>query len=392
MKFEMEMLAGVDIGNAKTEVVFLENGELKHVRQPSVVSLLSSKPDDSSDMEEVQIVKSLTDNLSVNIFSKGLKYDGMYYVGNKALSSNKKATNMGISLGQKSTQDIPLITPLSLVAAIALQTAYKQTNKIPKTIDVTLQMVTAIPSSEYNNNKKSAKDLEERFLHEHTINLNVGEENVIVTINVKNIKVTEEGKTAMLAFLNSDPSILRHFNETYKLNATPADFSDSKSLHADIGDGTSEFVFTHGYTPVPNSSHGEILGVGHATNEAIEMYRKEMNGLIGKILRQQFIETLSQNTDKAEIAKEQMEKATKGQAIAILESIIQSFSEQTSSSADYFFVHGGGSIVFKEQMYKDLLDFAAKVSGKVVWIPEEYATTMISRGNFYLAEALFGDK
>jgi plasmid segregation protein ParM len=386
----MELLAGIDIGNAKTEVVFMEDGELQFVRQPSVISILSSKPE-ASDLEEDYLIKNLSNNLSVQIFSEGLKHDGMYFVGEKALSSGKKTSNMNIASGLgKSQNDIPLITSLSIVASIGLQREYKATNNLPKTLNLDLKMATAIPSSEYN--KKSSKDLEERFLGEHQVSLYIGEKNVIVNITVTDCKVTEEGKTSMLAFYNSDDSILQHFNETYNLQYTTKDFSDALSLHADVGDGTTEFVFTEGYNPVPNSSSGKRIGVGHATNDAIELYKEEMQGTIGDINRQEFMKTLLSKGEKGKTAKEMMFRATRGQAINIINEIEEAFSRNTSSNADYFFVHGGGSIIFKTQMYDDLIAFTEKVLGKVVWIPEEHATKMNSRGTFWLAQALYGDK
>lgn len=332
-------------------------------------------------------MNSLFDNLTVQTFSNGINQDGLYFIGNKALLSPDGIRNMPISNGAKSEHDIPLLTSLSMLAGIGLKQFYRQTEKLPKTLSLNVKMATAIPSSEYS--KSSAKRLEERFSGEHTINLFVGESTVLVTINITHCKVTEEGKTSMLAFLNSDSSILRHYNDEYSKNMTPADFSEALSLHADIGDGTSEIVYTKGFNPVPNGSKGLRVGVGHATKNAINLYKEALGGKVGEITRQHFMVALNGKTEKAKIAREQMEKATKTQAFKILDSISEGFADITSSTADYFFVHGGGSIIFKKDLYEELIKFANQVHSEVVWIPEEHATTMNSKGTFYLAQYLF---
>jgi len=327
------------------------------------------------------------DGLAVHIFSPALKRDGIYFVGNKALNSQHSIKTLNIITGNKASQDIPVVTSLSMMAGIGIQNYYKTNNNVPDTLTINTKMVTAIPSSEYT--KENAKKLEDRFINDHKVNVYIGSKTVLVNIKITHCKVTEEGKTAMLAFLNSSDHILKHYNETYKENAKPEDFVNVKALHIDIGDGTSEFIYTKGANPVPNGSTGERVGVGHATTEAIKLYREELGGLIGDITRQHFIDVMNESSPKSKVAKEKMHQASYIQGEEILEKIKESFQVVTSSNAEYFFVHGGGSVVFKDDMYNDLLEFAKTVLARVVWIPEEFATSMNSRGTYYLAEVLY---
>ncbi|MCM3405450.1 ParM/StbA family protein [Cytobacillus oceanisediminis] len=382
----MKLCCGIDIGNAKTEVAFMESNALKFVRQPSVISYLLSKPD-SNDAEESSIVSNLLDNLLVHISSSALKRDGLFFVGKKALTANQNVKNMNIVLGKKSQHDIPIITSLSMLAGIALKKYYNSKTEVPNTLSLEVKMATAIPSSEYS--RSNAKQLEDRFKQEHTVTIYVGTKSTVVSINIKECKVTEEGKTSMLAFVNSDEEILKHYNDTYNENAVPEDFANASALHTDIGDGTSEFVYTMGFNPVANGSFGRRVGVGHATSDAIRLYGEELGGMIGEITRQHFMSLLQGTSEKSKIAKEKMKESTFIQGQKIIEHIQEGFSEKTSSSADYFFVHGGGSIVFKDDMYEDLIDYANTVRARVVWIPAKFATSMNSKGTFYLAKHLF---
>lgn len=381
----MNYLAGIDIGNANTEIAIIKDGVIAYTRQDSVISYLPSTPT-GTDENVDYIIENIFDNLTVNFFSSKVKQNGVYYVGKKALTSNKQVRNMTISSGNKSDNDIPLITSLSMVAAMALKEYYETEKELPSELSVDLKMATAIPSSEYTLDK--AKYLEKRFLEgQHIVTLFIADKTVAVTVDVTACKVTEEGKTAMLAFLNSDNDILENYNKTYKKKAVVTDFDESSALHNDIGDGTSEFVGTEGTNPY--SSAGVRIGVGHATQEAIELYRSALGGNVGELKRQQFMDLLKRNNDKAQIAREKLETALVGQSSLIFDEISNAFIQLTNSNADYFFVHGGGSIVFNEYLYDTLVEYAKTVHGEVVWIPEKYATHMNSTGTLYLAKALF---
>lgn len=381
----MNLCVGIDIGNAKTEMAFELEKKLHLVRQPSVISYLPRTPE-SNDLPLEHVMENLMDNLIVNISSPSIKRNGDYYIGKKAMQHDGIKTNMMISLGGKSTHDLPIITSLSLVAATSVKKHYDTEGELPESLSINLKMATAIPSSEYS--RQNAKTLEDRFKTKHILTLYIGEYQVLTSIKVVECKVTEEGRTSMLAFLNSDNEILKDFNEIYGENKKPSDFLKARTLHADIGDGTSEFVVIEGASPVQGLSKGKRLGVGHASDLAISLLREQIN-ISDKFTRQQLQEWLGRENEKGQLARTLMKEATYGQAISILEEIQLAYQELASSDADYAFVHGGGSITFKEDLQEELMNFAKNNHFKVVWIPEKYATTMNSRGTFHLAQMMF---
>ena len=381
----MNLCVGIDIGNAKTEMAFESEKQLQLVRQPSVISYLPRTPE-SNDLPLEQVMENLIDNLIVNISSPSIKRNGDYYIGKKAMQHDGIKTNMMISLGGKSTHDLPVITSLSLVAATSVKKYYDTEGELPESLSINLKMATAIPSSEYS--RQNAKTLEDRFKNKHILTLYIGEYQVLTSIKVVECKVTEEGRTSMLAFLNSDNEILQDFNEIYGENKKPSDFLKARTLHSDIGDGTSEFVVIEGASPVQGLSKCKRLGVGHASDLAISLLREQIN-ISDKFTRQQLQEWLGRENEKGQLARTLMKEATYGQALSILEEIQLAYQELASSDVDYAFVHGGGSITFKEDLQEELMSFAEHNHFKVVWIPEKFATTMNSRGTFYLAKMLF---
>ncbi|PEM59939.1 hypothetical protein CN613_28190, partial [Bacillus pseudomycoides] len=56
-------------------------------------------------------------------------------------------------------------------------------------------------------------------------------------------------------------------------------FSKKKILHADIGDGTTEYIYTDGLNPIPDSCTGERRGIGHALLEAISLLQDKRPGV-----------------------------------------------------------------------------------------------------------------
>lgn len=385
----MKKVLGIDIGNAKTELFFEGKDGEKSVRQPSVISYLLRSPD-APDVTEEQVMSSLMDNLLVTISSKAIKKNGLYYVGKIALQHYGTKSNMNLDLGGKTNHDVPLITSLSLIAATSIKEHYEQHNELPENMNVEVKMATAIPSSEFST--ENAKRLEDRFKERHTVVVHVGEEEIMTSIKVSECKVTEEGKTAMLAFYESDPSILSDYNELYKENKVPSDFDEVMSLHTDIGDGTTELTVINGLSPIQGLSTGSRLGVGHASMDAISLLRESSMNISSDFTRQQLQEWLKQDSERGHLVRGFMDEATYNQSVAILETIQTAYQKLASSNVDYLFVHGGGSITFEEHLKGELVDFARNNHSKVVWIPKEYASQMNSRGTYTLAKMLYEKK
>lgn len=383
----MKKVVGIDIGNAKTEIAFEHNKEVRFERIPSVTSYLTSVPD-APDMPLSEAVNNLLDNIVVYFSSKAVKQAGNYLVGKRALQSDRSKQVLNLSLGGKSSSDVPLITSLSLVAASSIKEYFEANEELPETLQIDLKMVTAIPSSEFSS--EAQEHLENRFIKgTHNLTLYVGDQQVMVTIKVSECKVTEEGKTSMLAFAYSSPDILSLYNSQYNDDKKPSDFLTSRSLHTDIGDGTTEFVLIDGVNPVPGQSQGIRSGVGHASEDATKLLKSSPMNISSNFTRQAFQEWLKLDNEKGELARDLMDRAIYSQAQSISEQIQTAFQELAGSDISYLFVHGGGSVTFKDSLSEDLATFTKNNFCKLVWIPEEYASNMNSKGTFILAKNLY---
>ncbi|MDI3236180.1 ParM/StbA family protein [Exiguobacterium antarcticum] len=386
----MKKVVGIDIGNAKTEIAFEHNKEVRFERIPSVTSYLTSVPD-APDIPLDKAVEDLLNNIVVYFSSTAVKQNGNYFVGKRALQSDRQKNVLNLQLGGKSDNDIPIISSLSLVAASSVKEYFEENQALPESLQIELKMVTAIPSSEFNT-ETSAK-LTNRFKGIHNLTLYVSDQQVSVTIKVSECRVTEEGKTSMLAFAYSSPDILSLYNAQYNENKKPSDFLSSRSLHTDIGDGTTEFTVIDGVNPVPGQSEGIRSGVGHASEEAAKLLKKDSTmSISSKFTRQAFQEWLKRDDLKGDLARDYMNRSIYSQAQSISEQIQTAFQELAASDISYLFVHGGGSVTFKDALKEELTLFTKNNFCKLVWIPEEYASNMNSRGTFILAKNLYQSK
>lgn len=377
----MKLVVANDIGNSETKIIV--NDTL--IKQPSVVKRLLSKPN----VMETNVKKNianLLDELIVHVTSNAIKRSGLYFIGKRANMTADKVENMNIKLGNKSKHDIPVLMTLSMLAARSVQLAYQENQELPSSMSVDVFMTTAIPASEYSADQ--ARYLEGRFTsNDHVVIVYVGETPVTVTLHFQTVKVTQEGIPALYALLESENEILKNYNEHYKKQAVPKDFANKRILHVDIGDGTTEYIYTVGMNPVTDVCSGEKRGVGHATEEATQLLKEEVGGFLN-LNRQQFMDIFRDPSHHLhDLAVRFMQEARYSQAQRILEDIQEKYSD-IAGNVDVIAVYGGGSIQFKEELYEELLDFANTVHCEVLWIPEKYAVDMNVNGLHVINEKI----
>lgn len=387
----MKLMVANDIGNSETKMI-VNKGQI--FRQPSIIKTLLTLPT-AVETDVKKNIANLLDELVVSISSKSIRTSGAYAIGNKANGLGGTVENMNIRLGNKHLHDIPVIMTLSLLAAKAVQMDFEENQKLSTNLSVNVKMSTAIPASEYKPD--NAKLLEQRFTgagenREHVVSVYVGNEIVQVIINFNEVKVTQEGNPAIYTIGSGEQDILRLYNEQYKKSATPKEFRNKKVFHSDIGDGTTEYIYTIGANPKNDASTGERRGVGHATEEALKLFTEQL-GVTINYNRHRFMNVLRDtNHNFHNEAIKCMDLAKQLQSRLIFEDIKDKYLDKTSGDVELFTVYGGGSIQFKEALYEDLIQFAESVNAEVLWIPEEYAVDLNVRGLQVLNENVFFKK
>lgn len=383
MKETMELLVANDNGNSEQDLII--NGDL--IQQPNVYAKVGTLPN-LDDLNEVYMAKNLLDNLIVTITSPGLNNNTptTYYVGEYTSKTGMMLSNIEIgAVNSKIESDVPVINTLANIAGYSVQNYYKVNEVIPEELTVKVDMVTALPVNQHS--KDNAQIFANRFIGKHEVIVYLGINKVKVEICFDYVKVLPEGVTTA-HYLNSKEDkthILEEFCKDYNVDLKNIDFEDKKILHVAIGEGTTEYPLTEGISFNPNFIQGSPNGVGHA----IEVVRNKFINLknLSKFSRQDYSKVLKNVNHKYYVsAKELIEPEFERQADAILQFVRHEVTK-ANNEVDYICVYGGGSILMKEYLKANLLDFAEKTDIKVIYIPEPDAVTIEVKGMWVFANS-----
>lgn len=377
--------AAFDNGNSSVKGI-IRNKETKSTEvQPSLVKPILTLPAFTETSVD-NAVANLFDNLIVNITSNALKIGGLYAVGTKAQKLGS-ARNMNIHVGKKHKDDIPVIASLSMIAAKAVQDDFKEKGSLSSEIEAEVCYSSALPAIEFT--PETAKFLEERFTeNSHVVQVYAMKKPVTVRLTFKKVKITQEGNPAVFAIISGDEELLADYNKNYesKINR---DFQKEKILTIDIGDGTTELIYTVNGKPITEYCKGLQNGVGHAADEANKLLEKTLD-LEMHMKRQDFMNAVL-DTDNHFNADAQlsMTRATQIKAMDLLVDIQETFQNTLKGDATIFLVIGGGAATFRSALYDDLLEYGKDNDVKLLWVPDKYAALINVLGLDFLNQKLF---
>ncbi|MCU5081500.1 ParM/StbA family protein [Bacillus cereus] len=374
---EKKVVAEADLGNSNLKI-FIND---EYLSVPNVFQRIHGGVD-SYEMDEQKNVINLLNDLHVHVTSEAIERNGSFFVGKRAMRNSEKMKSMNIKVANKHEEDLPVINTLSVIAANVIQSVYKETNSVPDLLKVELDLMTAIPASQHN--PKTAEILSERFSsNTHVVIVYVGKKAVTVQIECSRVRVTKEALAALYAITEGPDEMFEEFQELYaeRLNnekITGKFFKNKKILHGDIGEGTSEYIFTDGLSPVLDSCSGARRGIGHAIEEACKLLNKERTT---NFKRQQFTEIMLDKDDKYhEDATEFIYETRYEQADLIEEDLEQKFINDTGGRAEILAVYGGGSIALKNELFNKLKKFCETTGMMLLYVPEKYAIELNPKG------------
>lgn len=382
----MKYRVATDVGNSTSKSIIYSATTRKSIatKQKSVIAPMLTLPTFSED-DEALAVANLTNNLVVHITSKSVPV-GLYAIGEKAnkMPGNR---NMNIRTGEKHKHDIPVIMPLAIIAANAVQEYYKEHNELPNEIDVTTEYSTAVPAREFK--PEIARSLEARLTGRHIVTVYATSNPVKVNLTISHSKVVQEGIPSVYAIVEGPESLLSEYHSEYDAETINKDYAKKKLLIVDIGDGTTEFVYIINGKPDTDLSDGERLGVGHAATAAKKLF-DELTATNISMNRQQYMDAVLDETHHFhEDAVSAMNMANIQQAEQISEFVQEMFLDRLAGNVDEIVVLGGGSATFKIALYPMLKEFVESVGARVLWIPEKFAPSLNAVGLNILNEKVF---
>lgn len=401
---EIQIKGAVDAGNNE-QVLMTE--DVKYF-QPSAIQRTDSSPfidEDNMEYAVSQVFNRLVVGIST---TNDIVKDGMYLVGDIAVSGDGSHTEMSVGEEKKVDSPVPYIMTLGMFAARAVQKAYEEDNRLSEAIKVDVQMATGLPVKEFN--KEEGEKFAKRFT-EHTYNVMVHlgyGKAVSVEINFEKVKVYSEASPVIFSLTVDvegnvrDGEIYKEFNENYleiinefyDIDEIDGDFfEDKKVLHIDIGDGTTEFPITVGVKPDENNSIGENRGVGHVINRNLE----EIADILGLSIVMRHNVSKILKDDKSIQAKRKrkrvlnaMDTSLKQEAEKIKNIGVKQMTK-VQNDLDLVLIYGGGSIPLKDHLEPIFKEECDKREIPLLYIPKEFASTLYVEGLYFLLNSqLFG--
>ncbi len=372
-----------DNGNSEHKIMIDE----KMYRYPNVYSIIYSVPG-QTDESLATIVENLHKNMDVRIESKAISgISNRYLVGEASLSSQQTSDiyNMDIQNVKKHEENLPIINTLAIVATEAVKKHFAKNGTLEngETIRVQANMSTALPASIHD--AKSEKEFRDRFTENlHEVKVYVKDLTINVQIHFQFVKVLKEGIPALFNIIEDgqenyrDDKIFTKFMREYKHEGIDGTyFLEKRLLHVDIGDGSTELVYTTGYAADPMKSSGEKFGLG----QAIEKAGKGLSEFLSTdVSRQQIAQYLKDKKHKFHgKAMDQLFLPKQEVAEKVFNSIVRRLTTLTYE-VDVIAVYGGASILLEDVLYKRLVKYCKAYGIEVLWIPEEFAVEMNMRG------------
>jgi plasmid segregation protein ParM len=376
---EINLRAAVDSGNSEHGIIIEEEG----IFQPSAIAKTTKNPF-YEDLNVESAVKGLFKRLVVSINSSAVE-PGLYYIGEYAIESSESYKNTMIGLDQKNTSDVPVVMTLGMLAAKAVQEAYKNDPELKEVVNVTVDMVTGLPVKEYNQD--ICKKFAERFMKDtHDIRVYLGSSKTVrVELKFEFVKVVPEAVPVVFSLEQDSKQnvrtgdIFKEFIDTYQLKNVDGDyFSEKRILHIDIGEGTSEFPITEGYDPNQKFVRGSNNGIGHAIENILDEYAEIIK--VPSVQRHNVSKVLKDKKHKYHnIALQLMQDQLYKQSQEIIR-IAGKQMNNVQNELDFVVVYGGGSVLLKPHLYPQLKTLCDEKQIKVLYIPEKYAPTLYLEG------------
>lgn len=382
--YEYKFAVANDNGNSEHKIAIGRN----LYQYPNVYSIIYSNPGQSDESLDV-LVPNLHKNMDVRIESKAIA-DGTsnrYLVGLAALSSQnqKDLYNMDVSNVKKHEETLPVINTLAIIATEAVKKHFYANHDLVDgdTIKVQINMTTALPASIHN--AETEKEFAEKFTkHLHEVKVYIKDITINVQIRFEFVKVVKEGIPALFYLIEDgngnyrEDKMFDQFKKEYKHHYIDGSyFVEKRILHCDIGDGSTELVFTQGYTAYPIRSAGEKFGLGQAIEKASIGLSSHLSI---DISRQQISEYLKDKKHKFhKKAMDQLYLPKQEVSDKVFHSIKKRL-ETLSFEVDVVMVYGGASILLEDILYRPLVDYCKEYQIEVLWIPEQFAVDMNVQG------------
>lgn len=405
---EMQMIAGLDIGNGYVKGLAGVNGaQPTEIDFVSGTSLRTTTHDVKTAVADIdKIMPDIFNNLDIGFDSTAVENHVPRLFGNRGVNSGGSFEEFDVSGATcKARQDLSAVLILGCLAGRALQEYWNTNRKLPTDIIKVrcVELAVALPITDYKDYRRIYA---ERFTStSHMVSIYNFETVVRVEILIDEVQVLAEGASAQFAivskgveFMDSMLAEVRSRGERLE-GITASDILGSgNTLSIDIGEGTVNFPVFQDSRFNPDASKSFNHGYGNVLESSLErLKRKNMMFDSRKELTNAMLKPInSMNRTRLQKVHEIVDSETHG----FVMEVINEFKKVMTTCGSYIeviYVYGGGANSIKEFLYPELIETSKSYGGEDVAFPILYLDQRYSRhlnrdGLYLIAEQTWKTK
>lgn len=402
---EMEMIAGLDIGNGYVKGKLSFGGDKpKRVDLPSCISYTGHTAWLPSTLEDVDM-NDFVNELDCDISSFAINGidEGRIIVGNRAVSTGRAPIVFNISERKPKCDDaLSIQLVLTTIAAEATKEYWEKTGELPtESLQVNVVLSVALPFADYTQYADRYRDMLEG---RHSVYIYNFADDIAVNITFTKVVVLAEGQAAQYAITALGADFME--NALEECRAAGALFDEKltgdalagyeNTVGIDIGEGTVNYpVFRNGRIAVESSSTIN-KGYGSVLESVMEAVRNEV---YAPSSRKELDQQLRDENPKPHLAKiqAQLTRLEEEETRSLVRDILDEFKSviaRVKFTTDVIYVFGGGASRVREQLYPLLVE-ACKLADDayipVIYLDSEYSRDL-NRNGLYQVAAMAADE
>lgn len=377
---ELSLDVGNDQGNSEQDIII--DGTL--IKSPNMYAFCAKRKSLYGQNQE-NFINNIENDIIIDIMANdSISRTGTYYVGKAANTFGKAIRNIDIQNNAKYKSKIPAITTIGQIAGYAVKKVY-ELGKLTKdvTINVNVDMALALPARQYT--LENVRQYRKMFLDE-TFKTEIWTPDYGVNISIvfNYVHVIPEGATTAFALrYTKNEKIFESYNakseNEKKLNSAFFTNNENKRcLNVSIGEGTTDFPLVEGVKYNSDFLEGLDEGVGTAIERSLETIREDTKQ---KEFNRQKVSAIikDKNNQYYDIVMNAIDAELENIAEDITQKV-QTEVYRADGDIDLVCIYGGGSILMRKYLEKNLQQIFEESKTCVFYIDEEFAVDIEARG------------
>lgn len=398
-------IAGIDVGNGYTKAEIGKDHRILLTPSTAAKRFNPGLEIPLTDEEELAaFMKNPMNQIDLSFQTPLVKDPVRRIFGDRALKSGESLEQFDVYAGAQSKAEVDLsgVMLLATLTAYALKTHYESKKALPKKLDFTVTLATALPIGEYAKHHKAYKEKILNNHQPHTVTIHNFQTPIPVNITFTKVHVASEGEAAQYGMIFSNEAFLQTLAEEAKASWDGNELEDitgrdivqsQNSLGIDIGEGTMDFaVFSNGRFNRDASSM-MAQGYGNVLERALEKLQVDGYPYHSRKELAEFLALTPGPLARARynsVHQTVMAEAERFSDVVVNE--VSKVFDRVGGFIEVMYVYGGGATPLRPSLLTKLKakirSFGPQQMLPIVYLSSEYSQYLNMQGVYQLANEL----